>query len=185
MNTWAIVLNIIIIILEVIAFIKGFPERGWSAVIFYTVLSNLAAALSSVVLLIFGPGSFTAAFRYLASCIMAMTFLVTTCILIPLGGSPKMLLLSGTGPYHHILCPVLCVVSYLAFETHSRLWAVPVIFTFAYGMIMLYLNHKKVVDGPYPFFKVNEQGARKTIVWMAGLICLITAISLAVMFIAR
>ena len=185
MSTWAIILNIIIIVLEVIAFVKGFPERGWSAIVFYTVISNLLAALSSIAILVFGISGFSVTFRYLATCMMTMTFIVTTCILIPLGGDPKMLLLSGTGPYHHVLCPVLCIFSYLAFEPHSKLWAVPVIVTFAYGMIMLYLNHKKIADGPYPFFRVHNQSARSTVIWMAALICLITVISLAIMFIGR
>ena len=75
-------------------------------------------------------------------------------------------------------------MSYVFFEPHSGLWAVPVIVTFAYGMLMLWLNHKGIVDGPYPFFRVRTQKASSTVIWMAALICLITVISLAVMWAA-
>ena len=180
-----IILNIILVILEVIAAYKRKPDISWQALAFYTVLSNIMAMISSLVLLITGFNGVSVLLRYLACCMMAMTFFVTTCILVPLGGDPNMLLFSGSGLYQHLLCPVLCVCSYIFFEHHSRLWAVPVVLTFAYGMLMLYLNHKNVVDGPYPFFRVHQQTAGKTVLWMTALLCLIAAVSLLMLLAAK
>ena len=179
-----IILNIILVILEIVAIFKSLPEISWQAFAFYTVLSNIMAMISSVVLLITGFGGAAVLLRYLASCMMTMTFIVTICILIPLGGDPKVLLFSGGRLYHHLICPVLCVCSYIFFEEHSRMWAVPVLFTFVYGMTMLCLNHKKVVDGPYPFFRVHQQSSGRTVIWMCALICLIAVISFAILWAA-
>ena len=35
----------------------------------------------------------------------------------------------------------------------------PVIVTLIYGIVMLYLNWIRKVDGPYPFFQVHQQSA--------------------------
>lgn len=61
----------------------------------------------------------------------------------------------------------------------------PVVLTFLYGMIMLYLNGKEIVDGPYPFFRVRSQSAAKTVLWMAVLTAVIAGISVLVCFCAE
>ena len=65
------------------------------------------------------------------------------------------------------------------------MWLVPVILTFLYGMIMLYLNWKGKVDGPYPFFRIRKQSALATVLWMAVLTGAITLIAFAVRWIAK
>ena len=115
---------------------------------------------------------------------LIMTFLVTLLILVPMGAGFKRMMLTSSGLYHHALCPVLSTASYLLWEEHASVWFVPVILTFAYGMSMLYLNGKGKVDGPYPFFRVRQQSALETVLWMAVLTGLIALIALAVMWIA-
>ncbi len=181
MGTAAVILCIVIILLEITSLLIRIKDLNWGVLAYYTVLSNMLTLISCALALAAGGAPLL---RYLSTCMMTMTFLVTTCVLIPLGGQPKELLFSGTGLYHHLLCPILNFVSYVFFEPHSGLWAVPVIVTFAYGMLMLWLNHKGIVDGPYPFFRVRTQKASSTVIWMAALICLITVISLAVMWAA-
>ena len=95
------------------------------------------------------------------------------------------MMLTNSGLYHHLLCPILSTASYVLWEAHSTVWFVPVILTFIYGMIMLYLNGKGKVDGPYPFFRVRQQSALATVLWMAALTGVITLIALAVMWIAK
>ena len=80
---------------------------------------------------------------------LVMTFFVTTCVLIPMGGDPKKLLWSGNGLYHHVLCPILSTISYVFAERHSGMIWLPVIVTLVYGLVMLYLNGIRKVDGPY------------------------------------
>ncbi|MBR3236906.1 MAG: hypothetical protein IKF99_00555 [Oscillospiraceae bacterium] len=116
---------------------------------------------------------------------LVMTFLVTTCVLIPMGGDAKTLLWSGNGIYHHVLCPVISTASYVLFEQHSGMIWLPVIVTLLYGLIMLYLNGIRKVDGPYPFFRVHNQSVLATVLWMIVLTAVITAISAGVAAVAR
>ena len=197
MHTIAIIINIALVILEAVDLVKTFPKRGWITFAFYTTLSNLLTFLSSVVLLaaclsgsMFDASGHAAWFpvllRYLASCMMLMTFITTAFVLVPLGGSAKELLFTE-GLLHHLVCPILCVVSYVWFEPHARgvSWLVPVLLTFGYGMLMFWLNYKRRIDGPYPFFRVHRQGKGGTIMWMCILTAVITVMSLIVNAMAR
>ena len=42
--------------------------------------------------MVIGQPYFVTMLRYLNTCMLVMTFLVTTCVLIPMGGDPKKLL---------------------------------------------------------------------------------------------
>lgn len=86
-----------------------------------------------------------------------MTFLVTTCVLIPMGGNLRKLLWSGNGLYHHILCPVISTASYILAENHTAgnlIW-LPAVITLAYGLVLLYLNWTKKSEKPYPNFSIT------------------------------
>ena len=178
----AIAANLIVIVLELIGLTLSAKRRGWKLVQFYTQLSNIAALLSSVCFLLVGERA--AGLRFTGVCMVIMTFLVTLLILVPMGAGFKKMMLTGSGLYHHTLCPVLSTASYLLWEPHSSVWLVPVLLTFAYGMLMLYLNGKGKADGPYPFFRVREQSVLATVLWMAALTGLIALIAFAVMRIA-
>jgi len=193
----AIIINIILVILEIVDLVKSFPKRGWITFAFYTTLSNVITFVSSLVLLAACAGGsmfsssghaawFPVILRYLASCMMLMTFVTTAFILVPLGGSAKELLFTE-GLLHHLVCPVLCIVSYAALEPHARgaCWLVPVVFTFCYGILMFWLNYKRKIDGPYPFFRVHRQGKGATVMWMCVLTAIITVMSFIVKAIAR
>lgn len=197
MSTVAVVINIILVVLEVVDLIKSLPERGLMTFAFYTTLSNVMTFLSSLVLLIACAGGwmFDASghaarlpvlLRYLATCMMLMTFVTTAFVLVPLGGSAKKLLFTE-GLLHHLVCPVLCFVSYVFFEPHARslAWLVPVLVTFCYGMLMFRLNYLRKIDGPYPFFRVHRQGKGGTLMWMCILTAVILAMSLIVSALAR
>ncbi|MCR5716100.1 MAG: hypothetical protein K6G23_04590, partial [Lachnospiraceae bacterium] len=53
----------------------------------------------------------------------------------------------------------------------------PVAVTLLYGLIMLYLNAKERVDGPYPFFRIRSIGVKMTVVWMVLLLLATGALS--------
>ena len=180
-------LCLLVLALEARGLGLSFSRRRWSILVFYTQLSNLAAAVSAALLLILGQTPWIAVLRYLSTCMLVMTFFVTTCVLIPMGGDPKKLLWSGSGLYHHVLCPVLSTLSYLCFELHaglSWLWLPPGV-TLIYGLVMLALNARGKVDGPYPFFRVRHQSAGATVLWMAALMAVMTGISALVWAIAK
>lgn len=116
---------------------------------------------------------------------LVMTFLVTIFVLIPMGGSPKDLLWSGSGLFHHILCPTISTFSYVVYEQHSKMIWMPVMVTLVYGLIMLYLNGIRKIDGPYPFFRIRNQSVLATVIWMVVLLVVMGAISLGITMIAR
>ena len=173
------ILCVIVLLMEWRALALSPSGGKWKALAFYTRLSNLITALSAVQLIFMGQPRWVTAFRYLSTCMLVMTFFVTTCVLIPMGGDPKRLLWSGSGLYHHVLCPVVSTLSYIFAENHvgpGMIW-LPVLTTFLYGMILLYLNGIRKVDGPYPFFRVHHQSAGMTVLWMTVLTAAIAGIS--------
>ena len=111
--------NALIILLEILAFRISIAERHWKIFAYYTQISNLITLLSSMAFLLFGGTS--SWLRYLSSCMLTMTFLITICVLVPMGGGFRTLMLSGNGLFHHTLCPVISILSYIIWEPHSTL----------------------------------------------------------------
>ena len=174
------ILNFIVVILELIAFSK--VRRCASlrkSLVYYTQISNLLTLLSSTLLVILGQKVYVEVFRFLSVSMLIMTFFVTVCILVPMTGNIKGLLFSGSGLFHHLLVPVLSVISYLFAEDRvSAAWIwLPVAVTLFYGLTMVYLNARGKVDGPYPFFRINRIGIKKTALWMVGLLIAVSILS--------
>ena len=178
--TAAFFLNIVLIVLEVLGLSKRPGGFQWKMFAFYTQLSNTAALVSSVLFLILRGAAAAVYLRYLAVCMLLMTVFVTLCILVPMGGGFRKMMLSGSGLYHHTLCPVVCVISYVFFEPHVRVWLLPSLVTLGYGIVMMILNALRKTDGPYPFFRVHNQSKAASFLWMAALFCVIAGISYAV-----
>jgi hypothetical protein len=116
---------------------------------------------------------------------LTMTFLITLCVLVPMGGGFRKLMLSGNGLYHHTLCPIISVASYIFWEDHNSVIAAPVLITFVYGITMINLNYLRKFDGPYPFFKVHKQSRETTLLWITVLITIITMISRVIELVAK
>ena len=170
-------ITILVIILEVIGLAISVRARKWKIFVFYTQLSNLAALFSSILCLVFGFNAVTSVFRYVSACMLVMTFLITLFVLVPMGGGFMKLMVHGNGLYHHTLCPILSVYSYLFLEPHCDLWIVPVVLTMIYGLTMMYLNMIRRYDGPYPFFKVYKQSRAVSVFWIIALTLIISLIS--------
>ncbi len=173
--------NIVIIILEIIGLGISIKSRKAEVFVYYTQLANMVTLLSSAVFLAAKGSPAAAVLRYLSTVMLVMTFLITVAVLVPqMEDGFRKLMLSGNGLYHHTLCPVISVASYVLWEPHAGVWLLPTALTFVYGLVMLYLNYRKKYDGPYPFFRVYDQSAAATVIWMAALTGLIALISLAV-----
>lgn len=181
------ILNLLVLALEARGLSLSIADRRWMILIFYTQLSNLLATASSLLLVILGQPAWVTVLRYLSTCMLVMTAAVTVCVLIPMGGDPKKLLWSGNGLYHHVLCPALSTISYVFAEAHAPAAAIvlPIAVTLAYGLTMLWLNARRVVDGPYPFFRVYEQSHLATVLWVLVLLAVVTVISAGVLLVAR
>ena len=179
------IMCLIILLLEMRGMSLSLADRNWKKLlIFYTQLSNLITMVSVILLLIFGELSWIKVLRYLSTCMLILTFLVTVFVLVPMGGNAKKLLWSGHGLYFHILCPVSSVLSYIMIEEHKGIVWLPVAVTMVYGVVLLYLNWFRIIDGPYPFFRINNQSAASRILWMLVLVAVMTAISAGVNMIA-
>ena len=177
------IINFIIVILEMIAFAKVHKNRSLKqGLIYYTQLSNILTMVSSLALVILGPKYYVEVFRFLSVCMLAMTFFVTAFILVPMSGKLKELMFTGSGLYHHLIIPILSLLSYRFAEDRVALvWFVlPVLVTLVYGLIMVYLNAVSKVDGPYPFFQVKRLGGRATFLWMMALLLVVGILSGAV-----
>ena len=177
-----IIANILIIVMELVALYLSPRGRGVMVLIFYTQISNLLTTASSILFIALGERA--ALLRYVSTCMLTMTFFVTLFILVPMGGGFKKLMLERNGLFHHTLCPVLSVLSYILWEPHSRAWYVPVAITLVYGLVMVYLNYVRAIDGPYPFFRVHCQSRTATVLWIVALLIVVTVISVAILLIA-
>lgn len=175
----ALILNLAIIVMEVIAITMTWHVPMSQLVVFYTEDSNLFALAASIVMSVsilihMGKGTpvpkWVRMFRYIATCLLTVTFLTVVFILTPMYGVAnwKYMLLEGNSLYLHFLCPVAAIVL-LFFETkpHLRwtaaLWAL--IPTFVYGVILAILNILRRVDGPYPFLQVYNQSVGMSVFW--------------------
>ncbi len=173
--------NIIVIILEIIGFGISISRRKLEIFVYYTQLSNLVTLFSSLVFVFAGGSAFSASLRYLSSCMLTMTFFVTVFVLVPqMEDGFRKLMVSGNGLYHHTLCPLISIGSYILWEPHASCWLLPTALTFIYGLVMLGLNYTKKYDGPYPFFRVHNQSVTATVIWMAVLTGFIALVSLVI-----
>ena len=182
------IMCLIILALEARGLYISISERHWKIFAFYTQLSNIITAVSAILVIILGQTPFTTLLRYLSSCMLLMTFIVTTCVLVPMGGDAKQLLFSGNGIYHHLLIPIISIASYLLIEQHVKSASailLPTMVTFLYGVAMLWLNYKGLFDGPYPFFRVKKQSVKATVLWMTILIAAIAGLSAVLYLLGR
>ncbi|ORX75384.1 hypothetical protein BCR32DRAFT_329830 [Anaeromyces robustus] len=114
--------------------------------------------------------------RFMSTVCLTVTFVVVFTILLPyfysLGLSGE-LLYYGPQLYHHIICPLLSLISFILFE-NGLLTMKDVLFatlpTVIYGAVTLVLNIAKVMEGPYPFLKVYEQPVYASILYVIGII---------------
>ena len=169
-------LNLIVICLETVGLYISVSARKQEVFAYYTQLANMVT--------LFGFTALTVLLRYLSTCMLMMTFLITLFVLVPMGGGFRKLMFSGNCLYHHTLCPIISVYSYVLFEQHCGYWWLPAVLTLAYGLIMLYMNRIEKYDGPYPFFRVNHQSKTATVLWVIVLLIIISAISVGVASIA-
>ncbi|MBQ5758473.1 MAG: hypothetical protein IIV93_08175, partial [Clostridia bacterium] len=121
----ALAVNLLIVILEILAFSRSLPVYGMRIFVYYTEDSNLLSLIASIVFaasaglaLRNGKDSVPSSvrtLRYVATCCLTVTFLTVTFVFAPMigkGGIRKMLL-SGAMLFTHLLCPVAAVLSFL------------------------------------------------------------------------
>lgn len=175
----SIIFNIIIVVLELYAFVECLKISGIECFEYYTQDSNLLLMISSILYLFYIlrgkrlPHSVTI-LKYSATTAVMVTFIVVLTILAPTMGGYKVMMLDGTMKFHHLICPILAIITFLFFEPHQldgitdALKAM--IFTFIYSVIVIFLNVIGVMYGPYPFLKVYEQSVLESVMWVCLMI---------------
>lgn len=179
----SLVLNILIVVLEIIGLRLSTRTHGKSLFQFYTEDSNIFALIACGVYAVYVAINlknktsvlprWVQALKYTAVCCLMVTFIVVLFVLAPMEGASgyKTMLLYGSMLYHHLLCPVLALLSFLLLETdppltrkHTYIALIP---TLVYAAVVLTLNITKTMVGPYPFLHVYEQSAVMSAVWCA------------------
>jgi len=180
----AIVFNLFILFSEIVIIFTELPVRGFSALSYYTVLSNLLGMVAAAFFIYSAITGFKhlntarTLLRYYATCMLSFTFIVVFTMLVPLAHAAGMgtafLLTEGAAPVQHIINPVLSFVSFMFFEDNSLLKKrqplIMLSLTLLYAFIMIGFNIARMANGPYPFFQVYDYPIIMIILWLAGLI---------------
>ena len=174
--------NLILVILETVAFAHDIYAFRFGLFEWYTVDSNVLQFVVSVWVICCVlrnkqfPLILTVA-HFISAVGLTVTFLIAAFVLAPEGGIAYYFL-NDVAPINHFIGPLLSVISLLFLEKTERLslsiiiW--PVVASLTYGAIALVLNAVRIMDGPYFFLKVYEQSAGVIILWFAiiAVLCL-------------
>lgn len=173
---YSFIINILIIIMELFAFLVCYKESGFACFEYYTQDSNLFLMFTSLLYIISllicdkKIPHFVSLLKYAATTSVVITFLTVVTILAPVMGGYKVMLLDGTMLIHHLICPIFGFVTFVFFEKHNlkglKDALISMIFTCLYGVVAVTLNVLKIMDGPYPFLKVYDQTILMSIFWL-------------------
>lgn len=171
----ALTVNFLIIILEIIGFALAIQSLKFDTVIYYTEESNFLCLIASALFCIYviskkDMPKWLSVFKYISTLSVTVTLIVVLFVLswmTPIGLFN--LLTAESMLYHHTLCPLLAIISFIFLEKYefSKKDVVrSLYFTFIYAVVMISLNILKVVDGPYPFLRVHLQPVWATVMWV-------------------
>ena len=113
--------------------------------------------------------------KYISTICLTITFLVVIFILAPmLNFNYNYLLFKDELLYHHLLCPIICIITFLFFDKLEKYTLkeniITIFATLLYGIVIVILNILKIVDGPYPFIRINYQPVAISIMWIVVLL---------------
>lgn len=164
----ALILNVIIFLLEVLAFGYTILNSHKIQIEYYTNDSNLITLFSSLLFIILYRKKIELVkdLRFLSTILLTITFLVVIFILCPMYNfNYKLLMFTNTFLVFHTICPILSFISYVFFEEGSKNKYLGLIFTIAYTIVLIMLNILDLVVGPYPFLEVKKQSLLMISIW--------------------
>lgn len=177
----SLILNAAIVIFEILGTRLSILTHGKSMFEYYTIDSNIFALLASAMCVVYTVRSlihgdkvmpvWVKTLKYMATCCLTVTFVVVLFVLAPMEGEDgyKIMLLWGSMLYHHLICPILALVSLVLLETEPPLprkaAGIALIPTLVYAAVILTLNITKSIVGPYPFLHVYEQPVYMSCIW--------------------
>lgn len=180
-----LIVNLALVVLEIIGFILVINELGINSFEYYTEDSNLLLLLSSAIFLAYAimnkelPSWFKT-LRYVAIVSTTLTLIIVLTVLSwTTYWGINYLLFNGSMLYHHTLCPLIALASFIMIEKYDGLNSLSgLIFTVVYAIILIPLNILEIVIGPYPFLMVNTQPLLETIFWTVTIFLITYAIAL-------
>ncbi len=168
MKKKALICNGLIILLEVIGLILYGIRMHSLSLEFYTMDSNVLALITSTIFVLFYDKrkKIVSDLRFITTCCLTVTFLVVLFILLPMTNfNFKFLFLQNQTMIFHVIAPILSIISYTCFEERSNKKYLGFIYTAFYAFVLIILNLKDIVVGPYPFLRVKEQSIIASIIW--------------------
>ncbi len=176
----AIAMNLAIIFFEIIGFMLAFSYNGWNVFVYYTQDSNALALIAAILFVCSAMwqeqghkhkkfDKFVHMLKYMAVVSVTLTLIVVITIL---SWTTKytlwQLLTQHSMLFHHTICPILCIVSFLFCEKYNyqkkHAW-VGIGFTLMYAVVTIFLNLIGELEGPYPFLKVYSQPWWASLLW--------------------
>ena len=184
----SLLMNILIVFLEIVGFIITIKNNHKISFEYYTEDSNLVALFSSLFFSYFlirkkEIPRFVQLFKYMTTICLTITFLVVIFILIPMYRfNFNFFLFQGSLLYHHLLCPILAMLSFLLFDNLNNISKkdikVGLSITLIYSFIIIVCNLIGAVEGPYPFLMIKKQSILESMIWFI----LLTTIDLIIAY---
>ena len=174
--------NLILVMLEAIAFVHDIYAFRFGLFVWYTVDSNVLQLIVSgiVVFCVLKEKplyKFLTVAHFISAVGLTVTFLIAAFVLAPEGGIAYYFL-NDVAPINHFIGPLLSVISLIFLEKTEklplRIILCPAAASLMYGVIALVLNAVRIMDGPYFFLKVYEQSVGVIVLWFAiiAVLCL-------------
>jgi len=177
-----VVINLILVILEIIAFIHDCAAFGPALFKWYTIDSNILQMVISAVIVYYClrgreiPDWITS-LHFISAVGLTVTFLIAAFVLAPEGGI-RYYFIDNVAPINHLIGPALSVISLLFLEKARKqslrivLW--PAAVSLFYGAVCLIMNACRLLDGPYFFLRVHDQPAGVIALWFGiiAVLCL-------------
>ena len=156
-----------------IGLVMAVRSMGWKNFMYYTELSNyllMTGLIIHVIYLLKGGEMprWVTRLKFAGVCTVTVTFVVVVTVLSWFFGL-WYLLTAGVMLYHHTICPLLAVASFLFLEKEEATredvrWSL--LPTLLYGTVMIILNIVGTVVGPYPFLMVRYQPWYMSVIWV-------------------
>ena len=175
-------INLILVLLEMIAFLHDVYAFKLGLFEWYTVDSNVLQLIVSglVVYCVIKKKpypKYLTVLHFISAVGLTVTFLIAAFVLAPEGGIAYYFF-GDVAPINHLIAPLLSIISLLFLEKTQKLpmWIIilPAAASLIYGVIALILNAVRIMDGPYFFLKVYDQPAGTIAIWFAviAVLCL-------------
>lgn len=172
------ILSLILALLELAGLIIAIVFNGITIMGYYTQESNVVMMIAAFVYAYYclikkEMPRWAATFKYVATCLVTVTFIVVVFVFVPMCLPNKEYALSmvfkGANFFHHFTCPIFAVVTYMFIDKDSaptmKDSLTAMLPTLLYAIVSTGLNVLKVVEGPYPFLYVYKQPVWASVMW--------------------